>query len=342
VPPKLYKRGQIWHYQGTLGGGKSGTPAERLRGSTGTAQKDLAQQFAHDVEKAFWKGHRDGPGAVLTFASAAMEYRKMGKLDRFLEGVEDYWKDTLVKNITSGAVRQGAVAKYPTRANATRNRQFIVPTMAVINHAASMDLCSPLKVKRFPETRKEKVPATLEWVKAFMAESSPHLAALCCFLFLTGARISEALAVTWADVDFGANKVWIVQGKLGGDRRRAHMPPMLVAALANIPSNREPDAQVFPYAGHTSAKYPWAAAIKRAKIEHLTFHACRHGYATAMLHAGIDPITVAKLGGWKSADHVFRTYGHAKDDETLSDIISDASVTQDALFKSENKVKSIK
>jgi integrase len=338
VPLKLYRRGEIWHYRGTLGGGPGGTPARRLRGTTGTAQKDLAQQYVLDVEKAFWKGHRDGPAAVLTFARAALEYRKLGKNDRFLEKVEDYWKTTLVRDINSGAVRQGAIAMYPKATGATRNRQFVVPTMAVINHAAELDLCPPLKVKRFPEVKTEKVPATLDWVKAFMAHASPHLAALCCFLFLTGTRISDALRVTWQDVDLSAGKVWISQGKLGGDRRRVHMPAMLVAALANIPSNRKPDEQVFPYVSHMSAKYPWANAVKRAGIERLTFHACRHGFATAMLHAGVDPITVAKLGGWKSADHVFRTYGHARKDETLADLISDTSVAQDAIAGDEKAV----
>ena len=40
-----------------------------------------------------------------------------------------------------------------------------------------------------------------------------------------------------------------------------------------------------------------------------------------MLHAGVDVITVAKLGGWKDAKHVFSTYGHAMQDETLADRI---------------------
>ncbi|TIP13235.1 MAG: site-specific integrase, partial [Mesorhizobium sp.] len=59
-----------------------------------------------------------------------------------------------------------------------------------------------------------------------------------------------------------------------------------------------------------------------------SYHACRHGFATALLHRRIDPITVAKLGGWKSAQHVFQTYGHAMDDDTLADIITDTPVTQ--------------
>jgi integrase len=216
----------------------------------------------------------------------------------------------------------------------------IVPTQAIVNHAASLDLCRHLKVKRFPVVAKRKEPATWEWVEAFMAEASPNLGALACFMFLTGARVSEAVAVTWADVDLHARRATIRQGKLGGEERRAHLPPALVAAIANIPSNRNPKAKVFGYSSRHTAKPVWHAAITRAKIKRLPFHACRHGFATAMLHAGVDPITVAKLGGWKSAQHVFATYGHAMSDETLADRIVGTPATHTKLAIVENKAKS--
>jgi integrase len=96
----------------------------------------------------------------------------------------------------------------------------IVPTQAVINLSAEQEKCSHLKVKRFPVETKAKTPATWEWVQAFMAHSSPHLGALACFMFLTGARISEALALTWADVDLPAGKALVKQTKIGAERLR--------------------------------------------------------------------------------------------------------------------------
>jgi integrase len=147
-------------------------------------------------------------------------------------------------------------------------------------------------------------------------------------MFLTGARISEALDVHWRDVDLSRARVRIRMGKIGGQERMAHMPAELVAALANLPSNREDDAQVFPYAGYASCKDPWAVAIRRAGIKRLTPHSCRHGFATTLLHAGIDPITVAKRGGWKDPQQLFRTYGHAMDDETVTDLLTGTKLTQ--------------
>lgn len=335
MPLTVYKRGKVWHYRGSVAG-------RRLRGSTGTADKDIAQRIAADKEAAAWKRNLDGPEAVLTFAQAAMLYRQAGKATRFLPRIEDHWKDTLVKHITPGAIRQSAVTLYPNASAATRNRQAIVPTQAVINHAAEAELCPRIKVRRFPVATKAKVPADWPWIQAFMAHANPHLGALACFMFLTGARISEALAVEWRDIDLSAGRATIRQTKVASERN-AHMPPALVAAIANIQSNRNPDDTVFKYSSRDTAKPQWRKAIKRAGIKPLSFHSCRHGFATAALRNGIDIITVAKLGGWKSAEHVFKTYGHALDDDTVTNRLTGTDLTQDDSMKAEkdNNAKAI-
>jgi integrase len=320
MPIRIYKRGDVWHYRGTVAG-------RRLRGSTGTSNKETAARIAADLETKYWKHRFDGPSAVLTFAQAAINYRAAGKPARFLERIEDYWKDTLVKDITRGAIRQSALVLYPRASGATRNRQVIVPTQAMINHAAESELCPRIRVPRFKIETKSKIPATLEWVTAFMAHSSPHLGGLALFMFLTGARVSEALAVQWEDIDFRAKTVLIRQTKLGNERR-AHLPPPLIVALVNI--KRVKGRGVFWYATRNNALMVWRRTARRAKITPLSFHSCRHGFATALLHAGVDPVTIAKRGGWKSARHVFETYGHANDDTTITDRISGTNLTQPA------------
>lgn len=318
MPVKIYKRGDIWHFRGTVAGG-------RLRGSTGTGDKAIAQRIAAEREAEAWKGHLDGPSAVLTFAQAAALYTQAGKGDHRTLRMMDFWKTTLVKNITEGQVRQAAVTLYPSHKAATRNREVIVPTQAIINHAASLGKCSPLTVARFKVAKVEKIPVTWEWVQAFMRHAPPHLGALACFMFLTGARISEALAVRWEDVDFTARKAKIRQTKLYGEERFAHLPAPLLVAMANCKRDRD---TVFRYVERDSVRKSWDSAVKRAKIAPLSPHACRHGFATAMLHAGVDPVTVAKRGGWKNVQHVFATYGHAMEDETITDRIIGTPVTQ--------------
>lgn len=204
-----------------------------------------------------------------------------------------------------------------------------MPTQAIINFAAGMGWCHPIKVKRFPVNPETKTPAKLEWVMAFAAEASPHLGALCIFMFSNGARLGEAVRLKWADVDMTARTA-----RLSGDKPRpwtrlAHLPPPVIAALANIPSNRNPDDLVFGYAGRGSVKQPWASVISRAGIEYLTPHCCRHGFATTMLRKGYDVKTVAQLGGWKDPAILLRTYAHALEDCTVTDAIFDTNSAQD-------------
>ena len=317
MPLSIFRRGEIWHYRGTVAG-------RRLRGSCRTADKATAQRIAAEKEARHWKGHLDGPAAVLTFAQAAILYRRAGKPTRFLERIENHWKDAPVKTITAGAIRQAAITLYPNAAGATRNRQVIVPTLAIINHAAEMELCPRMSIKRFPVDKKEKEPATTEWIFAFMAHANPHLGALACFMFGTAARISEATAVQWEDVDLRGATALIRQTKIGAERR-AHLPPPLVAAIANIEGERT--GKVFRYSSRDTAAPQWDKAVKRAGLKHLSFHACRHGFATGMLQAGVDPVTVAKLGGWKSPQHLFATYGHAMADITVTNRLFDTPAT---------------
>lgn len=325
---KLYKRGDLWHYRGTVAG-------RRLRGSTGTPNKDTAAQVAASIEARQWKCRLDGPEAVLTFAQASMLYRAGRTQTRFLDKIEDYWKDTLIKDITAGAIRQSAIVLYPNASGATRNRQVIVPTQAVINHAAESDLCRKVSVKRFAVERKVKTPATWEWVQSFMAHASPAMGAMACFMFLTGARISEATRLQWPDVDLH-NRTATIRDTKTRSERVAHLPQPLVVALANL--ERE-SGSVFGIAKSTADKN-WVRTVKRAKIEPLSSHCCRHGFATSLLRQGVDVVTIAKLGGWKTPQHVFQTYGHASNDLTITDKLIGTNLTQPASGEAKRKVVS--
>lgn len=324
MPHTIYQRGQVWHYRGTVAG-------RRFRGTTGATDKALAQRIAAEAEAKEWRRHLDGAEAVITMAQAMIAYLDAGKPTRFLKPIADFWKETRVKGITPEAIRQSARKIYPAASPATWNRQVIVPTAAVINHAANMGWAAPIKVKRFPTNPKTKTPAKREWVIAFAdqanAEGLHHLAALCLFMFGTGARVGEAVALTWADIDLTRRTAVIRQTKTNSTRV-AHMPPPLVAALAGIPGSRNPDDLVFGYACSSSVHKVWHNVADRAGIDPLTPHCCRHGFATAMLQAGFDVKTVAKLGGWKDASIVLRTYAHAREDKTVTDAVFGTNLAQ--------------
>ena len=310
MPLKIYRRPRstVWQYRGTLAG-------NRLRGSTGASDKETAQRIASAIEDKFWKRGLDAKEQkALTWPKAVTLYLSAGKSPRFLVPLSKYWGDAKVASMNAGSIRQAGVDLYPSAKNCTRNRQVIVPTLAVINHCAELGHCPHMKMKRFKVETKIKKPVTLEWINAFRGHTDrSDMAVLALFLFATGARISEALSVRWIDIDFARRSVLIRQTKLGNERR-AHLPMDLFVALANLPRDREPFAIAY-----TTARDAWDRTVKAAGIEPLTFHSCRHGFATALHDKGIGVKTIARAGGWKSAQHLFNTYLHADEDPTVTD-----------------------
>jgi hypothetical protein len=317
----LYRRNGIYHYRGTVGPDGN---RRRLRGSCKTANKDLAARQIAELEAGYWKGHFDGPAAVLTFSHACRLYRAAGKADDFLAAVEAHLKHTLVKDINEGTIQMMAKELYPDWSGASLNRAVIVPTQAVINHAAKLKLCSPIKVERYKEEKKVKEPVTLEWLADFRKEASPHLGAFALFMYLTGARPSEAIGVHWEDVDLTAQTVLIRESKLSKERV-SHLPMQLVIALANLP--RVDGRGVFVYRDRKDLRHAWEGAIGRAGIKLLTPHCCRHGFATGLLRRGVDVVTVAWLGGWANAAQVLKTYGHANKNPRLNELLVGTELT---------------
>jgi integrase len=316
MPLKLYRRKGVYYCRGTVGPtGKR----RRINLSLHTEDKDIAARQAAEFETSYWKGHFDGPEAILTFARAAQIYRAAGKSTTFLEPIEKYLGQTLVRDISEGTIQLMAKDLYPNVANASLNRLAIVPTLAVINHAARSKLCSRLTVERYPEDAKIKDPATLDWVTKFRGAAKPHLGAMVLFMYLTGARPGEAIDLQWADLDLQRGTALIRESKVSKERI-AHLPAVLVAALANL--KRVEGRGVFIYGRLGSCKEAWATACKKAGIKRLTPHCCRHGFATGLLRRGVDVVTVAWLGGWRDAAQVLKTYGHAIKNPKLTDLLT--------------------
>ena len=331
MPLKIYRRkgSLVWSYRGTLAG-------RRLRGSTGTPNKERAAQIASEVENKFYKRRLDGPQEILTFPQAAALYLKAQKSDRFIAPLLKYWGDAKVKDMHKGAIKQSAIEIYPSATGATRNRQVITPTQAIINHAAELGHCPPIRVKRFQVEEKIKKPILLDWLDTFCAYAdADDVKALAIFMFATGSRIGDAMRLQWSDIDFKARTILIRKTKTKKERL-PHMPPRLLVALANLPRDKKPF-----HRPQTTLRDGWDRAIEAAAkaagedgFERLTFHSCRHGFATTMLRKRVDVKTTMKLGGWESVQLFMKTYAHAIDDPTLSNRVFD---TEETSMKAEEK-----
>jgi len=266
-----------------------------------------------------------------------LDYLAAGKSGRFMQPVRDYLGKMLVKEITPQVIQEMTMELFGHCGGAARNRQGIGVAQAVINHAAKSGLCSPLKIERFEEDIKEKVPATLEWIMAFRAAAPPHVGAWALFMFLTGARPSEAMNIDRKrDLNLQQATVRIRETKVRKERI-AHLPPLLVADLANLEVIE--GRPLFGYKWYDAALTEWKHTIRKAKIERLTPHCCRHGFATELLRLGVDIHTVAWLGGWASPAQVLKTYGHAIKRRDLTNILAGTPLTHGLLEVAESAKK---
>jgi integrase len=323
MPLKVYRRkgSKIYSYRGTAAG-------RRLRGTTGTTDKARAERIASEKDAAVWKGHLDGPGAVLTFAKAALLYKAAGKELKYLPKIAAYWKDTLVKDIKAGAIKQMAIEIYPKASPQTRNRQGITPCQSVINHCAELEMCAPIRVTRFEFEKKIKQPVSLQWLDTFCSHARPVISALATFMFATACRISEARRLDWPHINFQERAILIVKTK-NKSQRLPHMPARLLVALANLPR----DAKPFGTPESTLRRW-WdqdieATAKAAPGFNRLTFHSCRHGFITKLLNEGMDVVTIGKLGG-VSPELILATYGHALNNPKLANKVFDPDLTQPA------------
>jgi len=158
-----------------------------------------------------------------------------------------------------------------------------------------------LKVKLFSEkdTQKEKILTGEEEVK-LLAESPAFLRPILAVALNTGMRRGEILNLRWEQVDLAKRLIVVKQTKSGKDR----LIPIndgLYAVLRALKALGGRQDLVFPNPmtgkPYTEVKKSFKLACKRAGIVGLRFHDLRHTFASRLVEAGADIVTVRDLLG---------------------------------------------
>lgn len=176
------------------------------------------------------------------------------------------------------------------------------------------------KVKRLPKKRKEVDPFnTEEREKIFAALPDNSAKHFYQFAMTTGLRTGEQLGLTWQDVDFDKERIYIrrsiVNGKAANTKtensNRTHsLDPQALAVLKLIKSyhpDLSPQARVFldprtmqPWKDDSVPRSRfWKPALKQAEVRYRCPYTCRHTYASTNLMARKDPTWLAKQMGHK-------------------------------------------
>jgi integrase len=138
-------------------------------------------------------------------------------------------------------------------------------------------------------------------------------------LAYSGCRISEAAALTWADVNFEANTLTIKGGDEGTKNSEQRVIPMTYALRALLTRFRSAKTvQAHDRISPTSrAKTCIQTACRRLSYPTFSHHDFRHLFATTCIESGVDIPTVSRwLGHRDGGALAMRVYGHLRQEHS--------------------------
>ena len=136
---------------------------------------------------------------------------------------------------------------------------------------------------------------------------SPACADLVEFLAYSGARLNEASAVLWKDVDEKRGMILLRETK-GGAKRWVPIIPAMKELLTRLPKKGEKLLRV------NEAEKSMTRAAKEIGMDRITHHDLRHLFATTCIESGVDIPTVARWLGHKDGGVLaLKTYGHLRE-----------------------------
>lgn len=168
----------------------------------------------------------------------------------------------------------------------------------------------------------------IEW-EILKKPSYKNIGALICLY--TGLRIGELMALKWENVDF-KNGVISVNAtcrdgyqngkyvklmdtpKTSSSKRVIPVPRQLLPYLSALKKASKSEYVISSPHGEMSVRLyqkNFASLLKRLKIEHRSFHALRHTFATRALECGMDVKTLADILGHKNPNITLNRYAHS-------------------------------
>lgn len=252
-----------------------------------------------------------------SFAEAAASYVEHGGDRKYLDNILLRIGATPLIAIHPFDVKELAKELFPSQSNATRNRCVITPIRAVCYHAYDRGWGPIIRIRNFKEERpKRKKAASQAWLHAFVRQCDKdglqHVAALVMFMSQTGARVSEAIGLTWKNVDLVGRTALLVKTKTDRNSTR-HLTDQLVSRLYPLAEIAAPDGRVFGYKCRHSVNERIQAVCKRAGISYKPSHTCgRHAFANNTLAMGLDIKSIMDAGGWRSAAVFLGTYANPR------------------------------
>tara|TARA_B100001971_G_C18153587_1_gene517244 strand:+ start:51 stop:1190 length:1140 start_codon:yes stop_codon:yes gene_type:complete len=340
----LYKRGKSkFYWMCYEAGGKS------YRESTGkTTQKEAEYILAcrrKEVEEGILP---DATKINYKFAELAKEYLKWAERQRsykdkkrWMRQLVEVFGSRYVKDLNTREIEQWQSRRLKYNKPSTVNR-LLATLKHMVNKGTQWGMASDgaLKqvrnVKLLPEDNRRLRFLSVEECQTLIDCCAPHLKPIVTVALHTGMRKSEILGLRWEQIDLTHGFILLETSK-NGERREIPIDNTLREMFEEMPHSIESiyvftDRDGNPY---KEVKHSFRTALRKAGIHDFRLHDCRHTFASHLVMAGVDLVSVKELLGHKSLAMTMRyshlSHGHKRRAVNILDKVLSNEQTENSL-----------
>ena len=290
---------------------------ERIGTSKREAERALAVRRGEVLQGRLKLADRQPSPHFSEFTPRYLAYseanKRSARRDQFLlKQLVAFFGERRLKEITPWQIEQYKAKRRAQVTPASVNRE-----LACLKHLFSLAILwgeaevNPVKrVKFFREDNQVERILTLEEEVRLLAAASDRLRPILVLALNTGMRLGECLGLQWEHVDEARGAIRLHKTK-SGKSRSIPMNASVLAALCPLRPAADATGFLFLYRGRPlqSVREAFERARAKCQLEDVRFHDLRHTFATRLVTAGVDIVTVSKLLGHSTLTMTLR-YAH--------------------------------
>jgi integrase len=292
---------------------------KRLQQSTGTSDRQKAQEYHDKLKSQLWEQDRLGRKPARSWNDAVVRWlretgakashkddiQKLRWLDRHLRGAP-------LDRISRDQLASIADTKAKEASETTANRYMALARAILRKSALEWEWIDRVpKVRMFKERPRRVRWVTREQANQLLALLPVHLADMARFSLATGLRQANVLQLEWSQLDMPRKVAWIHADQ--AKARKAIGVPLNDEAVAVVRRQLgKHQVRVFTFQDRPVASANtkvWRRAVKAAGLGDFRWHDLRHTWASWHAQAGTSSLELQEMGGWETPAMV-RRYAH--------------------------------
>lgn len=292
----------------------------RIQESTGTADRQKAQEYEAKLRNSLWEQERLGVKPKHQWNDAVVRYvdETKHKSSQVSDLYHLRWLDTYLNGIELQAINRDFLERILKAKQAEGVANSTVNRVLEVIRAILRKACNEWEwIDRVPSVRMLPEPKIrVRWITRNEADrlvnALPiHLADIVRFSLETGLRRANVTGLLWSQVDLGRRMAWIHPDQAKA-RKAIPVPLSTVAVLTLRKQVGLHQTHVFTYNGKPITQVntkAWRKALVQVGIENFRWHDLRHTWASWHIQEGTPQHILQELGGWSSPEMV-QKYAH--------------------------------